>query len=77
MTRGADATMVRYGARVASDLKSPLGASTPDTVAAKLLALDPCSIGMPAEPSAARLHATRAYFEAWELEDKAEARRAS
>ncbi|MEY4508179.1 MAG: hypothetical protein RLZZ450_301 [Pseudomonadota bacterium] len=77
MTRGADATMVRYRARVIGYLQSPLGVSTPDSVAAKLLALDPCSIGLPVEPSAARLHATRAYLEAWEIEDKGEARHAS
>lgn len=45
-------------------LLSPLGQSTCDGTARRLLALDPRSIGMPAEPSSARLHAIRAFLDA-------------
>jgi hypothetical protein len=71
----------RYKACVVRYLASSLGRTATDDIAAKLMGLDPLALGMPAEPSNARLHATRAFFEVWKMEDQeqaaAEARHAS
>lgn len=67
-SRSVAAAKNGYRRRVTSYLQSLLGRSTPDTVAAQLLALSPESVGMSPEPSRAAIHAARAFLEAWELE---------
>lgn len=60
---GNQGSSTRYFQCVVGYLLSPLGRGTSDATARRLLALDPRSIGMPAEPSAARLHGLRAFLD--------------
>jgi hypothetical protein len=55
-----------YRLRVAQYLASPLGASTSNEVACRLLALRPASIDMSEDPSVPELHSLRAFLDAWD-----------
>lgn len=57
-----------YQRRVVQYLTSPLGKSTSDAIAGRLLALIPASIDMPEEPSIPELHSLRAYLDAWHVD---------
>ena len=63
MGNGERLSNARYLQCVTAYLTSPLGKATSDNTARYLMALDPLSIGMPAEPSVARIHAVRAFLD--------------
>lgn len=56
-----------YKRRVTEYLVSEWGRGTPDVVAARLLLLQPETVGMRGEPELAAIHAVRSYLEVLEF----------